>query len=499
MRNRMVIGVLLVLRSEALLRRVAMLVACSCLLAPEARANNIEVSNIDLTGLNVANSNMLVELDLSWENSWKVGDRRDAAWVFVKYKPAGSNEWYHATLSTNDSDHQAASGGTHDTPSDGKGTFVYRSSDGTGNVNYANIGLRWDYGADGQSFQKGDPIEVSVFAIEMVYVPEGSFYLGSGGAEVAPFYKYPTVTAPYLVTNEAAITVGPATGNLYYATDGDGGDQSGPIPASFPKGFQAFYCMKAEISQGQYAGFLNKLTATQDGTRYSSSFGSNRYRITAPTTNHVAEVPDRACNFLSWEDGAAYADWAALRPMTELEYEKACRGPEFPVANEFAWGSNTIFGSAYTFTNDGLPNAKVTNGGGAGNANYSSTDPNGPLRCGIFAASFGASPSRAEAGATYYGIMEMSGSVCERCVTVGHTTGRTFTGAHGDGVLTAAGEATTASLNWPPAGTAAGAGFRGGQYAYNSNYARVSDRNLAAKPITGRYHDRGWRAVRSAP
>jgi hypothetical protein len=28
--------------------------------------------------------------------------------------------------------------------------------------------------------------------------------------------------------------------------------------------------------------------------------------------------------------------------MTELEYEKACRGPLMPVANEYAWGTTTI-------------------------------------------------------------------------------------------------------------------------------------------------------------
>jgi len=38
-----------------------------------------------------------------------------------------------------------------------------------------------------------------------------------------------------------------------------------------------------------------------------------------------------ACNLLSWWDGAKFAAWAGLRPMSELEYEKACRGPLKPV------------------------------------------------------------------------------------------------------------------------------------------------------------------------
>ena len=51
-------------------------------------------------------------------------------------------------------------------------------------------------------------------------------------------------------------------------------------------------------------------------------------------------------------DGAAYADWSGLRPMTELEFEKACRGNQTPVANEFAWGTASIT-AATGISNDG--------------------------------------------------------------------------------------------------------------------------------------------------
>ena len=35
--------------------------------------------------------------------------------------------------------------------------------------------------------------------------------------------------------------------------------------------------------------------------------------------------------YISWPDLLAYADWAALRPITELEYEKAARGVDVQV------------------------------------------------------------------------------------------------------------------------------------------------------------------------
>ena len=139
-------------------------------------------------------------------------------------------------------------------------------------------------------------------------------------------------------------------------------------------------------------------------------------------------------------------------------------------------------------------------GGGTGNAAYNTTTPlngaiNGPLRVGIFAASIG-TPLRQESGATFYGVMEMSGNLWERPVTIGHATGRLFTGTHGDGVLTSSGEADAGT--WP--GTdAVGAGFRGGAWFNVSSHLRVSDRLGAASPGANRDISFGFRAVRSAP
>ena len=64
---------------------------------------------------------------------------------------------------------------------------------------------------------------------------------------------------------------------------------------------------------------------------------------------------DIACNFLNWADGAAYADWAGLRPMTELEYVKASRGTRSPVVNEYAWSTTNLHASAYTSPTRGWP------------------------------------------------------------------------------------------------------------------------------------------------
>ncbi|MFB3098500.1 MAG: formylglycine-generating enzyme family protein [Acidimicrobiia bacterium] len=487
--------------------RLTLCLAALLLGAASAQANNLDISNVSLTGQDTVDNFILVQFDITWDNSWRISgadpDNYDAAWVFVKYRVAGG-DWMHATLNT--SGHTAPSGSAIDTPGDGKGVFIRRSADGTGMVTFNSVQLRWNYGADGLADNETD-VEVQVLGIEMVYVPEGSFELGSGGTETDHFYEHdgtgtPDKTQTYTVSSEAAIIVGAANGNLFYDfVSGGGGDQSGPIPAAFPKGFAAFYIQKYEISQGQYAEFLNLLTSTQAATRDpgADAMGNNRYTITGSHPSFTASAPDRACNFLSWADGAAYADWAGLRPMTELEYEKASRGTRPPVADEFAWGTTNLHASAYTITNDGQPNATISNpGSGTGNASYDVTDGSldGPLRVGIFAASF-APPSRQEAGASFYGVMEMSGNLHERPVTIGNATGRAYTGTHGDGVLTAGGDAD-ASM-WP--GTdEVGAGFRGGTWASISSGLRVSGRSSAALVVApARGTTPGFRAVRSAP
>jgi len=257
------------------------------------------------------------------------------------------------------------------------------------------------------------------------------------------------------------------------------------LSSAFPKGFGAFYCMKYEITQGQYTDFLNLLTASQAGNRYYSTT-SSRYTIGGTWPNYTNGAPDRACNYLSWADGVALADWAGLRPLTELEFEKACRGPLVPVPNEYAWGSTTI--SATTaIENDGTGTETAT----GGNCNYNSCLVDGPYRAGIYATG---SSSRLSAGASYWGIMELSGNLTERPVTLGNAAGRSFTGLHGNGKLDADGNADV-SL-WPNT-----TGTRGGTYlgGGGSSRAYVSDRDGAAYTDTGRYFYFGWRGARTAP
>ena len=111
------------------------------------------------------------------------------------------------------------------------------------------------------------------------------------------------------------------------------------------------------------------------------------------------------------------------------------------------------------------------------------------MRVGIYAT---ASSTREQAGASFWGILELSGSMWERPVVL-HLTGLNFAGLHGNGVLSSDGKADVS--NWPLVG-----GVRGGNWFDPSEYARVSDRTwYTSEDPTGRYQYFGGRAVRSAP
>ncbi len=479
------------------------------LLVLPALGNNIQVSNVTLAGQNIYGKYIEVRCDLSWENSWRDNTNWDAAWLFVKYQVQGTSSWKHAWLNPSSASHTIPAGytctvgNTSISGSDrGMGVFIYRSANGSGSTSLTNVRLRWDYGAN--SLADGAIVSIKVLAIEMVYVPQGAFYLGDvDNDQVACFYLYGT-SGPYQVTSESAITMGQISGSLWAS----GFIETSTLPAAFPKGYSAFYCMKYEICEGQWVDFFNALTDSQKVNRdltyplqwYGKGGDGVVDRNTIAWTSGDATTlrPLRACGYLSWGDGAAYADWSGLRPMTELEFEKACRGPNI-VDDEFAWGTTTIMLAEQLSGTENGTETVVSSLPLIANCRYNGPSLSGgdggrgPVRCGIFAT---ATTTREAAGASYYGIMELSGNTEERAVTVGNSLGRAFTGLHGNGELTGSGFADT--VNWPGS-DGAGGGYRGGSWDLNVADVRVSDRHGAGTASQYRSFGYGFRCVRSAP
>jgi hypothetical protein len=99
-------------------------------------------------------------------------------WLFAKYRLTSGTLWEHATMSNASGSHTAPAGGQISTVSDGKGVFLYRGADGFGNNDFNNLQMLWEYGLDGLA--DNDSVEICVFAVEMVYIPQGGFTLGDG-------------------------------------------------------------------------------------------------------------------------------------------------------------------------------------------------------------------------------------------------------------------------------------------------------------------------------
>lgn len=276
----------------------------------------------------------------------------------------------------------------------------------------------------------------------------------------------------------------------------------------YPDGYPAFYAMKYEISQDQYVQFLNKLTLSQQRARTSGVdleslpagsyvFGGRNDKPacrngiilaeygegTEPARfachlsgtgyhNNVSDGTNLACNFLNAEDMLAYADWCGLRPLSEMEFEKMCRPfyPYLPPRGEFAW--NSVWLKTPTAVLDPGTRTEYPR---EGDANTNSRGIIGaPMRCGAFAVN---AASREQMGATFWGVMDVSGNLSELYYNV-NTQGRVFRGTtavcHGDGTLGADGRANVQQVLWPVNHDAFT--LKGGSFHDKDSLLMVSDR-----------------------
>lgn len=491
--------------------KITLISALLLLAACSLWANNLKVSPPALVGQNSSTHSINIEFNVGWENSWRndtVPGNWDAVWLFVKYRRASDGNWYHATLNSEPQNHNTGSQGTGATikiPEGAKGAMYYRSANGTGTFATTGVKLRWEYGTDGISDSVTKEIsEIMVLGIEMVYVPQGAFYIGDGtfyprhyilsDAEYSGgFYSNGTDTLPYRITSENEIPFDTIPGSL------NGIDTI--VPSAFPKGFNAFYCMKYEMTQEQYADFLNLLTPMQQCNRsipYDKIYRQYIKKVNGvfgcdandnDILNEAQDGQNVACNYIDPQDGLAYADWSGLSPMTEFEFEKACRGPKYPLKNECVWGDTNIIGTS-ALLNAGSANEMTA----VGNCNLSTSDSsiNKASRVGMFAK---ANTNRTQSGASYFGIMDLGGNVWESVIPFEATTA-SFSGKNGVGKLNKLGYSEVSS--WPS--DKRYLDVRGGTWSYAK--IRVSNHDLFyyyeihnGKSLTNRSWINGFRCV----
>jgi len=442
--------------------------------------NGTQASNLTISRplLYIEEQEAYTVFNLSWENAWHNERNKDAIWLFFK---AIAPEGGYQHIRVSGEGHRVVSSFTEkevplaiEVPEDQSGLFISPAQAYRGPVNIT-LKVRLDI----EDFEGFNTLNIffDAYGIEMVEIPEGSFVLGDSSPKAqekgalyqadanGDFAGLPTVNSE---NQEFRVGKG---GDLYYqAPRNYEGDQSGTIPASYPKGYSAFHMMKYEITEGQYVDFLNTLDSVQAVERvnynergYYVLGGSIQLEGWQYTTPH----PHKPCPFLSWDDAMAFADWACLRPMTELEFTKAARGTRKAAPSDFPWGATS------KHTVQRLPNKN-------GELTMINNWPESKLSDNTLEY-FGASP---------YWVMDLSGSLWERVITIGHPNGRKFDGVHGDGTLSTTGFANT--KNWP-IGTedAGGVGFRGGGfYGYNRAYHEYNP----FSPIGYRPYE-GWHGI----
>jgi formylglycine-generating enzyme required for sulfatase activity len=410
----------------------------------------------------IASNIITVRFNVKWDNSWNLRDpgNHDAIWVFMKYRKMGDPGFTHCYLKEQ-TEIVTGSGTTRFNHQYGKsnvvglgertvGVFFSPKDQGLGTTELNDVRLQWDI--TGTGIDEDMVVSVRVYAIEMVFVPDGQFH-----------NQFP----------ETAAESGWAAAS-----------------ANWPRGTGAFYVMKHEVTQAAWVDFLNSLTSQQQlrlspinvatataGAVFPPATSRMNVRVRKSQTANAPAVfgisltggsgdehwdhENNGGNLpmfnLAWTDISAYLDWSGLRPMTEMEFVKAARGPLPFVLNEFAWGDATTGVRNTELENADKPNEvpKTANarfahptGTTVATAHSAAIAAHWPIRVGAFA---GPETTRVQAGASFWGVMNMSDNVPERVITLHTADGRAFAGwnnaGHGDGNLTSLGFSNVAT--WP--------------------------------------------------
>ena len=540
------------------IQKIQLLVLLAAMaIMPGLRASNVQVTNISQH--NVDADNHRISFDLQWDNSWRVDNQEpnnyDGVWVFIKFrdcldKAGGSpGDYSHCWISTTVGDHTidastvdgssmaldtelglTSVGGTDR----GMGLFIYQpAGDRTGTVIADSVSILWKSGLQGENSTLNS-FDIQVVAIEMVYVPTSPFYLGDGTSNY--YFRNPTDGNKPIYVDQAAMDFEAAAGGLYQLTPGSATPN---VSNTFPNGYDGFWTMKYEISQEQYMQFLNTLSRTTQNYRIATNVTaatsnvSNVYVMSdnasrqdrnaivcepivpvggEPLVFHMDYNGNRvyneaddgasiACNYLSAHDIMAYLDWAALRPITEFEFEKMGRGPyksSYGYTDQKAWGTVEVT-EVTGIANPGTATEAPTNSGDGICVFNDNSSVGGPMRCGF--ASDAATPDRYSCGASYYGIFELSGNVQEPYWGLWNntTSDDNFSGESGDGILNETGDAN--ETTWPQGADGSGTTstfmyYRGGDLqSTNPDELNISFRD-GWGPTTQRYSYTGGRGGR---
>ncbi|MBM3458623.1 MAG: formylglycine-generating enzyme family protein, partial [Armatimonadetes bacterium] len=128
---------------------------------------------------------------------------------------------------------------------------------------------------------------------------------------------------------------------------GDAAGDSDEKPVRRVRLTRGYWLYRTEVTNAQYRRFLEK----NPGHREPSYWNNARFNGSGQPVVGV-----------SWEDAAAYCEWAGARLPTEAEWEYAARGPQ---GRKYPWGEQAPNASLAVFGDTGQPAAVGSKPGGA--------------------------------------------------------------------------------------------------------------------------------------
>jgi formylglycine-generating enzyme required for sulfatase activity len=203
----------------------------------------------------------------------------------------------------------------------------------------------------------------------MVYVPGGEFIMGSGDTDV---------DSALALCNE----VGGDCERSWF-------DNEQPQHTVY---LDAFHIDKTEVTNAQFARFLNEMGNREEGGVTWLGIGDEACLITWDGEQYQPKsgYENHPIIEVSWYGARAYCEWVGKRLPTEAEWEKACRGADGWI---YPWGS-TFNGNKVNFCDkncsEELKDISVDDG-------YARTAPVGTYSTGV----------------SLYGALDMAGNVRE--------------------------------------------------------------------------------------
>ena len=212
----------------------------------------------------------------------------------------------------------------------------------------------------------------------------------------------------------------------------------------------AFYIDKYEVTNAQYKKFIDANPQWQKG-RIPRKYHDGDYLKHWKGNNYPLSKGTHPVVYVSWYAAMAYAKWAGKRLPTEAEWEKAARGGL--TGEKYAWGIS-------------LDSNRANYGENVGDTTLVGTyDSNG------------------------YGLYDMTGNVWEWCLDEYNAD---FYSTSSDHNPIAGGTVNNILSDWTNVKTVRV--LRGGSWASNAKFVRVSDRTRFTPKITNKA--RGFRCVK---